>query len=70
MIRQRKNNDNIIYTTNNTNEKRDEKRDEKNVNNTINNIDYFNIETLIFSSTEMYILSVLGHIDKLIINII
>jgi predicted acylesterase/phospholipase RssA len=68
MIRQRKNNDNIIYTTNNTNDKRDDKRDDKNVNNTINNIDYFNIETLIFSSTEMYILSILGHIDKLIIN--
>jgi predicted acylesterase/phospholipase RssA len=34
----------------------------------IDEIDYNNIETLVFSSTEMYTLSILGYIDKLMIT--
>lgn len=40
----------------------------QNENDTIENKDYNHIETLVFSSSEMYILSILGQIDKLLIS--
>ena len=71
MIRHRKNNnDGIIYTTDNSYNNINELSD-NNINENINEnheIDYNNIETLVFSSTEMYTLSILGYIDKLMIT--
>lgn len=73
MIRHRKNNENdIIYTTINNIENNDdienENNDEEILNSKVNDIiiNYQNIDTLVFSVSEMYILSVLGYIDRLL----
>ena len=61
MIRNRKTNEKI-YTTNINEQKKENDilyNDNKNYND---------IETLVFSSSEMYIISILGYIDKLLIN--
>ena len=79
MIRHRKKENDIIYTTDNNyidNQEREPiitiyNNNLKNVENVENKseiTDYNYIETLVFSSSEMYILSVLGYIDKLLIS--
>ena len=76
MIRHRKKENDIIYTTdNNYIDRQQYEGDVDKYNKNLENveyesceiIDYNHIETLVFSSSEMYILSILGNIDKMLI---
>jgi predicted acylesterase/phospholipase RssA len=73
MIRNRKNYDNskhqLLSSNNDINNNYNSFQIENDtIEKYIENKDYNHIETLVFSSTEMYTLSILGHIDKLLIS--
>ena len=73
MIRNRKNYDNskhqLLSSNNDINNNYNYFQIENDtIEKYIENKDYNDIETLVFSSSEMYILSILGHIDKLLIS--
>ena len=72
MIRNRKNYNSehqLLSSNNDINNNYNSIQDENDIiEKNIENKDYNHIETLVFSSTEMYILSILGHIDKLLIS--
>lgn len=68
MIRNRKNYNSKHQLLSSNNDINNNYNSFQNENDTIENKDYNHIETLVFSSSEMYILSVLGQIDKLLIS--
>ena len=73
MIRNRKNYDNskhqlLSYNNDIINNYNSFQIENDTIEKYIENKDYNHIETLVFTSTEMYILSILGHIDKLLIS--
>ena len=73
MIRNRKNYDNskhqLLSSNNDINNNYNSfKIENDTIKKYTENKDYNHIETLVFSSTEMYILTILGHIDKLLIS--
>lgn len=63
------NNENVFTTIDET-DKKPYRNDAKytNDNENMNDISYYDYNTLVFSASEMYILSILGYIDNLILN--